>query len=148
MRVEALAARDGWRCWVCEGEVDPAAPTGSPSSASIDHVVPRARGGVTEPDNLRLAHRRCNAGRGSRLPELEWPGHLGVVDGAPLWQSLTRLGRRRGSRELVAVVTTADAADAAAQWLTARAALIVGGRWAATTGPAAGELHGVWLRAE
>lgn len=34
---------------------------------SADHLVPRSRGGSDELENLRPAHRACNAGRRDRL---------------------------------------------------------------------------------
>lgn len=69
----ALAERDGAACWLCGNDVDPRAPHGGPHAGSVDHVVPRAKGGSDEDANLRLAHRQCHSRRGSRLPELEWP---------------------------------------------------------------------------
>jgi 5-methylcytosine-specific restriction protein A len=43
-------------CWLCGGV----------GADSIDHVVPRSLGGTDELDNLRPAHRACNARRGNR----------------------------------------------------------------------------------
>jgi len=37
---------------------------------TIDHVVPRSRGGTTSWDNCVCACSRCNARKGSRLPEM------------------------------------------------------------------------------
>lgn len=148
MRVQALGARDGWVCWVCEGEVDPAATAGTPGAPSIDHVVPKARGGGNEDENVRLAHRRCNSRRGSRLPELDWPERFHVaLDQAPLWQSLQRLRRRPGSEELVAAVHDEAVAAEAAAWAARAAARILGGAWSTRTGPVlGGRVVGVWLR--
>jgi 5-methylcytosine-specific restriction endonuclease McrA len=58
---EEIFARDEWRCWIC----------GEPvlrEHASIDHLVPIARGGSDQPDNVRLAHSLCNSRRGARMP--------------------------------------------------------------------------------
>jgi 5-methylcytosine-specific restriction endonuclease McrA len=58
-----VAARDGWLCHLCGEPVDPAGQ--GEDAPSIDHVVPRSRGGSSRQENLRLAHKRCNNARGS-----------------------------------------------------------------------------------
>jgi hypothetical protein len=122
-------ARDDPRCWICGGDVDLGAPPAAAAAATVDHVVPRARGGTSDRANLRLAHRRCNGRRGSRLPELDWPADLGCVDTTPLWPVVGRARRRRGTWENVAVVGDEVAAAAAARWLLDRLALVVPDRW-------------------
>ena len=94
MKAHKVAERDGWRCWLCDEAVDAEAPPDSPWSGTVDHVVPRSRGGKTVPENLRLAHRRCNGTRGNRLPELHWPTEFYLIDAPPLWQSLRRIVNR------------------------------------------------------
>lgn len=54
----AVFARDGHRCQYC------AAP-----AESIDHVIPRSRGGPHTWDNVVAACRRCNLRKGNRLPD-------------------------------------------------------------------------------
>lgn len=130
-RIEELADRDGWVCWLCEGPIDRDAPDGSPGQATVDHVVPRSRGGRTELANLRLAHRRCNGVRGNHLPELDWPERFAAIDPAPVWQSLARIVRR-GRPEIVALVPTRDLAEQAAAWVQLRAERFVGGQWTAS----------------
>lgn len=49
--------RDGWRCQICNDPVDMTAEPTVSRAPSLDHIVPRARGGNDEPTNLRLAHR-------------------------------------------------------------------------------------------
>ncbi len=49
--------RDGGRCQYC------AAP-----AESLDHVVPKSRGGEHTWDNVVACCRRCNVSKGSRLP--------------------------------------------------------------------------------
>jgi 5-methylcytosine-specific restriction endonuclease McrA len=53
----AVFARDGHRCQYCEAPAD-----------SIDHVIPRSRGGGHTWDNVVAACRRCNLRKGDRLP--------------------------------------------------------------------------------
>ena len=62
----ALGERDAWTCWLCDQPVDKALKSRHPLMASYDHVIPTSLGGSDEPDNLRLAHLRCNVARGNR----------------------------------------------------------------------------------
>ncbi len=125
----ALADRDGPACWLCGNDVDPAAPRGSREAGSVDHVVPRARGGGNEDDNLRLAHRVCNSRRGSRLPELDWPAGVPVVDHAEIWPVVRRAVRRPGEWEVVGVVVGDDGRREAHDWLDRAVPEVLGGAW-------------------
>lgn len=60
----ALFARDDWTCQICLERVDYGAPVQSDWYPTIDHIVPRSRGGGHEFENLRTAHRWCNSVRG------------------------------------------------------------------------------------
>jgi hypothetical protein len=59
--------RDGWRCGICHRAVDPKLRYPDPTSASIDHIIPIARGGTHEPRNVRLAHWICNVRRSDSM---------------------------------------------------------------------------------
>lgn len=61
-----VAERSRWRCVYC-GRQCALAP-GEPRDATVDHVVPRSRGGRTVPANLVLACRACNTDKGDRMP--------------------------------------------------------------------------------
>ncbi len=54
----AIFARDGHQCQYCGGVAD-----------SIDHVMPRSRGGRHEWENVAAACRRCNLAKRDRTPE-------------------------------------------------------------------------------
>ena len=54
----AVFARDGHRCQYCGGPAE-----------SIDHVIPRSRGGQHVWENVVAACRRCNLHKGSRFLE-------------------------------------------------------------------------------
>jgi hypothetical protein len=142
-----LAQRDGPRCWLCGNDVDLSAPAGSPASASVDHVVPRARGGGSEPGNLRLAHRVCNGRRGSRLPELDWPRDVPVVDHTEVWPAVRRALRRPGEPEVVGVVVGDDAARTARAWLDGAVRDLLGGSWQVQLRPVGSGLHALTLAA-
>jgi 5-methylcytosine-specific restriction endonuclease McrA len=59
-----LRRRDGDNCWLCLRPIDfTITADDDPMHYSRDHVVPRALGGDLGVANMRLAHRRCNAGR-------------------------------------------------------------------------------------
>jgi 5-methylcytosine-specific restriction endonuclease McrA len=60
----ALFARDGWACQLCSEPVDYAASPQSDWYPTLDHIVPRSKGGGNEESNLRTAHRWCNSVRG------------------------------------------------------------------------------------
>ena len=62
----AIFERDGWRCHLCGGRIDRRTKFPHPRSASLDHVVPLARGGGHSPNNLRCAHLGCNSRKGDR----------------------------------------------------------------------------------
>jgi HNH endonuclease len=59
--VEILVERDGYACYLCD---DPYDETDGPT---IEHVIPLARGGTWDMDNLKLAHRLCNQRKGDRM---------------------------------------------------------------------------------
>jgi 5-methylcytosine-specific restriction endonuclease McrA len=55
----ALFARDGWRCAYC----------GSTGRLTLDHVVPRSRGGDSVWENVVTSCAPCNLRKGNRLLE-------------------------------------------------------------------------------
>ena len=67
--LDYLVARDGDKCGICRRKVDITLKSGTKGSRrgpSIDHVVPRSKGGSDDPANLRLTHWGCNQRRGNR----------------------------------------------------------------------------------
>lgn len=57
--VTALRERDGDDCWLCQSPMH-FVYGNKDDRATIDHVMPRSKGGADTSDNLRLAHWRCN----------------------------------------------------------------------------------------
>jgi len=57
---QAIIKRDGLVCGICGNEV-PA------DDVHIDHIQPVSRGGTDHPDNLQVAHSRCNIAKGARV---------------------------------------------------------------------------------
>ncbi len=65
-----LRHRDGDRCFWCGtgfvmGWTGPTLPDDAPT---IDHVIPRSKGGTNDLDNLLLACNKCNNKRGDQMP--------------------------------------------------------------------------------
>jgi 5-methylcytosine-specific restriction endonuclease McrA len=56
---KAVLARDGWTCQYC-GEERP--------SLTVDHVIPRSRGGESVWENIVASCAPCNRRKGNRLP--------------------------------------------------------------------------------
>lgn len=67
MTVEQVAERDGHACAECAEPIDLALSWPHLFSASIEHVIPRSRGGEDLPDNIALTHLICNLRKGSRM---------------------------------------------------------------------------------
>lgn len=56
----AIFARDGWRCQYCGAE---------DRQLTVDHVIPRTRGGLNTWENLVTACKRCNNRKGGRTAD-------------------------------------------------------------------------------
>lgn len=61
LQYRRIAARDGWRCQLCGERVDGRVKYPSPLQGTLDHIVPRSRGGSDDDVNLQLAHHACNS---------------------------------------------------------------------------------------
>lgn len=71
MSVGILAQRDGNGCGICGEPIDLTLRHPDQMRASVDHVIPFSRGGTHSPDNLQLAHLRCNHVKSDRL-DYQW----------------------------------------------------------------------------
>ena len=101
--LDRVGDADNWRCWLCDGAVDP--------DASVNADL----GFGSE----RLAHRACNTMKGKVAPVVPWSDELLVAEPAPILETVERLSRK-GGRELVARCMTEDDAQAASAWLLDR----------------------------
>jgi len=60
----ALYERDNYTCWLCNEMCDAGADQQRDGKApTLDHVIPRSKGGTHDYDNLRTACRSCNSTR-------------------------------------------------------------------------------------
>jgi 5-methylcytosine-specific restriction endonuclease McrA len=55
----AVFARDGWQCMYC----------GAKTSLTVDHVIPRSKGGGSTWENIVTCCAPCNRRKGDRLPK-------------------------------------------------------------------------------
>jgi hypothetical protein len=117
-QLEDVGARDGWRCWVCDEPVDPAASVNDARGPSVDSRTAK-KAAADFAGGERLAHRACNTRKGALTAVIPWPADLLIIDPAPLLAVAERLDRK-GGREVV--VRCADGADArrTADWLVDR----------------------------
>ena len=58
--------RDDFTCRYCGGKVRLDVPEDDPERATVDHVVPKSKGGRSTYDNLVTAHFRCNQIKANR----------------------------------------------------------------------------------
>ncbi len=59
---QAILMRDKFRCQYCGIK-------GTPFELTLDHIIPRSRGGSTEPENLCASCFACNQRKGGRTPD-------------------------------------------------------------------------------
>lgn len=77
--------RDRWKCGICGGKVNKHLKYPHQLSPSLDHIIPLSRGGSHTPENVQLAHLRCNLSKGSKtgftklLTQDDKAGKIGVV---------------------------------------------------------------------
>ena len=68
---QAVYERDEWKCHLCGEITEPESEWHSDWHPTLDHVIPRSKGGDDSVDNLKTCHRWCNLVRGVR-PIDEW----------------------------------------------------------------------------
>lgn len=57
----AIYERDEWTCKICGLDVNRDQAVPWPFAPTIDHIIPLAKGGTHEPDNVQCAHFICNS---------------------------------------------------------------------------------------
>jgi hypothetical protein len=120
-QLEEVAARDGWRCWVCDEPVDPKTSVNDARGPSVDSrtAKPAKKAAPDFAGAERLAHRHCNTKKGAVTAVVPWPANLLVLDPAPLVGVAERL-TRKGGREIVARCPDRHDAEKTADWLVDR----------------------------
>ena len=64
-RKRILATQD--YCAICGKLVDKSLKKGSDYSPEVDHIIPVAKGGTSDIDNLQLTHRICNRQKSDKV---------------------------------------------------------------------------------
>lgn len=60
--------RDGWRCQLCGKKVDKSKMgTSHKKAPSIDHILPKSKGGSDDTSNLQCAHVSCNSKKSVKM---------------------------------------------------------------------------------
>jgi 5-methylcytosine-specific restriction endonuclease McrA len=59
--------RDKWMCGICNEPVDKALKFPDVMSASLDHIIPMAKGGPHSYENTQCAHFICNSIKSDRV---------------------------------------------------------------------------------
>ena len=85
--LDKLIKRDKGICHICNKEVDTndyiiyedGTFISGDNYPSIDHVIPVSKGGTHTWDNVKLAHRRCNAMKSNDLAKLEDNGQFKLI---------------------------------------------------------------------
>lgn len=68
-----ICERDGWKCWLCGGSIDPDLRVPNRWAGTADHIVPLVVGGSDTLENLRAAHFVCNSIRSHGGPRSRRP---------------------------------------------------------------------------
>lgn len=63
---QAVLARDGYYCYICQQPVEEKA-------LSFDHVIPLSAGGPHHEDNIKVTHRSCNSKKRNKILPASWP---------------------------------------------------------------------------
>ena len=82
-----VLGRYGSTCWLCGKPIDLTASRRSPLGLTVDHVVPRSKGGTDDITNLRPAHHHCNTSRQARPASIYQPPRS--WSGSGTWPGLT-----------------------------------------------------------
>ena len=70
-RFAELRQRDGDNCWRCRRPMRFDLPPEHEKAPTIEHLMPKSRGGDGSLENLCLCHRRCNWDLGDNTPEVK-----------------------------------------------------------------------------
>lgn len=90
-KINIILERDGAICAICFREFE------DPLDATLEHWIPRAAGGSEDFDNLKVAHKKCNAWKGDRVPNAD-----GTIPPRPVTKKKhTTRGQRRSLRSSV-----------------------------------------------
>ncbi len=81
VRLAVLDAFD-WRCAYCGCELTEGEPTDNQKMATMDHVIPKSKGGTNAKENLKPACPDCNCEKGDTIEENVNPDPTPGAEGA------------------------------------------------------------------
>lgn len=67
---QVVFERDGWMCMICNQPCDKMASVPHPLAATLDHIVPLAKGGPHTMQNTQCAHFKCNYEKADAMPNI------------------------------------------------------------------------------
>jgi 5-methylcytosine-specific restriction endonuclease McrA len=65
--IDGLRERDGDQCGICGDSIDFSLNGRNAMGRTVDHILPRSRGGAHTWANTQLAHLRCNLQKGAKV---------------------------------------------------------------------------------
>jgi 5-methylcytosine-specific restriction endonuclease McrA len=71
LRFDQVRERDGDNCWRCKRPMRFDLPPGHDLAPTIEHLLPKSKGGTSALDNLCLCHGRCNRLMADATPEVK-----------------------------------------------------------------------------
>lgn len=92
-KINILLKRDGNTCAICFNSFK------DKKDITLDHWIPRSVGGSDDIDNLKLAHKKCNAWKSDRIPNED-----GTIPPKPPRSNL--LDRKRRKKEILESLCT------------------------------------------
>ena len=69
MTASEIASRDGWICAIGGEEIDQELQFPHPNAGTVDHIIPRSRGGKDVPENVQLACFKHNLWKSDKMPD-------------------------------------------------------------------------------
>ena len=68
---DELRQRDGDKCWRCHRVMRFDLPRGHDQAPTLEHILPKSKGGTGALNNLCLCHRHCNRLMANNTPEVK-----------------------------------------------------------------------------
>lgn len=87
-RVNNLSKRRKNTCFYCNVTLLPGTPPGTPmpqQGRTIDHIIPRCKGGMNVQPNKVFACWRCNSTKANEMPHKQFLDEIGFVEREDGW---------------------------------------------------------------
>lgn len=67
---DQILERDNWICGICNESINRSLKWPDPGYATVDHIIPLAKGGMHSMQNVQAAHYRCNCSKKDDMPTI------------------------------------------------------------------------------